>query len=119
MKRIKQIGFLVITLLLATLLATPCVFADNSKNKGHRSPESIVTCGAGNGETISVAEVAEPISVEQCAPFVSRCAPCISSLENQGCKIIDVTVTHFADNSASMLNAIRTMTTYLLSCVKP
>jgi hypothetical protein len=111
MKRIKKIGFLVMTLLLATLLATPCVFADNSENKGHRSPESIVSCGAGNGEYISIAEVAEPISLEQCVSWEGRCAPCISSLENQGCKIIDVIVTHFED--------VKTMTTYLLSCVKP
>ena len=111
MKRIKKIGFLVMTLLLATLLATPCVFAHNSENKGHRSPESIVTCGAGVGSTVSIVEVAEPISVEQCVSWEGRCAPCISSLENQGCKIIDVIVSHFEND--------KTMTSYLLSCVKP
>jgi hypothetical protein len=71
------------------------------------SPESIVTCGAGNGETIAMQSVYGAINVEQCKSFENTCAPCISSLEGQGCKIVDVVVTHVD---------FHTTATYLLSC---
>ena len=110
MKKIFQL-----LLVACVLIWSSGVFADNSrsndKNNGHRSPESIVTCGAGNGVFIAIASVAEPISVEQCKPFVDFCAPCITSLERQGCKIVDVIVTHHAP--------FITNASYLLSCDSP
>ncbi len=72
------------------------------------SPESLVTCAAGNGDIISNGSVPETINVEQCRPFEDVCAPCIISLEDQGCEIVDVVVTQFPE--------FKIMTTYLLSC---
>ena len=77
---------------------------------GTGSPESTVTCAAGNGDIISNRSVPETINVDQCRGFVDSCAPCIISLEDQGCKIVDVVVTHAPAPPPS------SMTTYLLSC---
>jgi hypothetical protein len=71
-----------------------------------------VTFSGGNGETISVISVPGTINVEQCTPWEDTHAPCITSLENQGCNIVNVIVTHNAIEG-SVLN---TATTYLLSC---
>ena len=72
------------------------------------SPESTVTCAAGNGAIISNRSVPNTINVDECEGFVGLCAPCIISLEDQGCKIVDVVVTHKPPHNS--------MTTYLLSC---
>jgi hypothetical protein len=106
MKKIFQL-----LLLSCVLICSSSVFAGESKKKEPKSPESIVTCGAGNGNYIAIAEVAEPFSVEQCKPFEDFCAPCITSLEEQGCKIVDVIVTHHAP--------FITNASYLLSCDSP
>jgi hypothetical protein len=83
------------------------VSAEN--RRGEESPESFVTCGSGNGAGIADRSVPGTISVEQCVPFGdSHCALCITSLEDQGCNIIDVFVTHVEKG--------HTTTTYLLSC---
>lgn len=75
------------------------------------SPESIVTCGAGNGDFIAMQSVSGAINVEQCTPFTGTCAPCITSLEGQGCEIVDVVVTH-----GILETDFHTTATYLLSC---
>jgi len=72
------------------------------------SPESKLICGAGNGQTLSGLSLPETINREQCIFWSSECAPCIISLENQGCKIVDVIVTHLTDFDV--------VSTYLLSC---
>ena len=86
--------------------------------KGFRkpSPESIMTCGGGGGNSISVLSVPASINKDECPAWVDGvCASCIVSLEKQGCQVVDVVVSHIgvADNIAA------TGTTYLLSCVKP
>ena len=106
MKKLVQL-----LLVSCVLIWSTCVFADAPGNRPAQSPESIVTCGSGNGDGIVIAEVAAPFSVEQCTPFEDTCAPCITSLENQGCKIIDVVVTHLAPYN--------TIASYLLSCDEP
>ena len=59
------------------------------------SPESIMTCGGGNGNSISVLSVPTTINTDECPTWVdSVSASCIVSLENQGCKVVDVVVTH-------------------------
>ena len=89
----------------------------SANKKKNSSPESIVTCGEGNTvvESISV-----PLSIgaEQCKRFTddNTCAPCLVSLEDQGCKIVDVIVTH---KPRMGLAPGSTQSTYLLSCVGP
>lgn len=81
---------------------------------GQGSPESIVTC-RGFEDTYKVIGISAPIALnaEQCIQASGvglSCAPCIISLENQGCKTVDV-VTGKSNESPNV--------TCLLSCVKP
>jgi len=89
------------------------VSADNKPVE--ESPESIVTCLNAGTQLLYSRSLPETVNGEQCKtwePDVTPdpCAPCIISLEEQGCKIIDVTVTHVADEGISV------PVTYLLSC---
>lgn len=90
------------------------VYADKGVKK--QSPESFIMCGSGNGAGISERSLPETINGERCVPYGdSYCAACIISLENQGCKIVDVVVTHFRDEGSIVVPG----TSYLLSCVRP
>lgn len=76
---------------------------------GTESPESMLTCW---GQYISEQSVANTINVDQCTPWVDECASCIISLEDQGCKTVDIVVTHVRQDS----NTTITARSYLLSC---
>jgi hypothetical protein len=109
MKKIVSAIFLVLA-----FFTTSAVYADKGFMK--ISPESIMTCGGGNGNSISVLSVPKTINTDECPAWVDgECASCVISLEKQGCKVVDVVVTHL-----SQPNAIAaTGTTYLLSCTNP
>ena len=95
---------------------TSGVYADKgSKGASKVSPESVVTCGSGHGKEISYVSTPETINVEQCTPWEDSCAPCVISLESQGCEFVDVVVSHFGHPDTHT----NTGTTYLMSCVKP
>ena len=86
------------------------------KGSGKRSPESFMTCASGNGDGIKAISVPATINIDQCPPFGDvSCADCIISLENQGCNLIDVVVTHLMNPDIGTVPG----TTYLLSCAKP
>lgn len=79
------------------------------------SPESVVTCQAFGPAAylVNVLSVATGINTDQCVqlPDVALpCSQCISSLEEQGCKVLNV------DTGVSNVFPI---VTYFLSCVKP
>ena len=79
------------------------------------SPESVVTCQAFGGGIYKaiVLSVATGINTDQCIqlPDVALpCSQCISSLEEQGCKTLNV------DTGVSNNFPI---VTYFLSCAKP
>ena len=101
-------------ILLITLTWVSGVSADNP-SRWH-SPESVVTCQTQGPMDYAVIalSVATAINTEQCAEtpdgFADSCAPCISSLENQGCKVVDVVT----GKSNEIPNV-----TYLLSCIRP
>ena len=106
-----------VQLLLApcVLIWSTCVFAGVPGNIPVQSPESIVACAAGNGDIILFADISVSLNMEQCTPFEDKCAPCISSLENQGCKFIDVVSTnHVVGEPGSYSAASNSI--YLLSC---
>ena len=91
------------------------VSADNKPVE--ESPESIVWCLSALGtHLVMTRSLPETINAEKCRTWEQGvatpdpCAPCIISLEEQGCKILDVTVTHV---TASGLDS---PATYLLSC---
>jgi hypothetical protein len=86
-------------------------------NEPKPSPESMVICGSGNGTGISGISVPETINVERCELFEDgNCAACLISIEQQGCKIVDVILTHFWREEYGVTVP---GTSYLLSCVKP
>ena len=84
------------------------VIAAGDQN-GTESPESMVTCW---GADISEESVAGSIDVGQCGVWADECATCIMSLEDQGCKNVDIVVTHVRQDD----NTTITARTYLLSC---
>ena len=98
---------LVIAILVVIAFSWVSVVSAENR-RGEESPESIVTFSGGGGETISTISVPGTINVVQCGYWEGMPASCIMSLEDQGCKVVDVIVTHYED--------YLTMTTYLLSC---
>jgi hypothetical protein len=84
------------------------VIAAGDQN-GTESPESMVTCW---GADISERSVAGSIDVGQCGVWADECADCIMSLEDQGCKNVDIVVTHVRQDDGTTITA----RTYLLSC---
>lgn len=98
---------------------TPVVSAGNGSDK--QSPESIVSCLGGNTFVVLYRSIAEPINSEQCRTWdiiqpPDPCAPCITSLEGQGCKVIDVVVTNIKGEAGENFSVAAT---YMMSCVKP
>ncbi len=107
------------------------VVAAHADGKRQQKPDSIVLCrtALNPSQVYFVAARTAPASVnlDQCSQ-PSDCSPCVRSLENQGCKIVDV-VTDFPDHlplaGASYLGRRRTAgfgtqtATFLLSCEKP
>ncbi len=89
--------------------------ADDDSKKRQRKPNSIVTCVA-VGPFYGVGSRTAPASVnlDQCSGPVAPeidCSPCIRSLENQGCKVVEA-ITNFEPQGSLRVN-------FLLSCAKP
>jgi hypothetical protein len=90
------------------------VSAENRQVK--ESPESIVWCLSALGtHLVQTRSLPETINVEKCRigepdRYPDPCAPCIISLEEQGCEIIDVNVAHVTESG------LDTSVTYVLSC---
>ena len=87
------------------------VFADAPGNSSTQSPESLVSCLSVETHAILSHSISGVVNTDQCI-LRESCSPCITSLEEQGCKVVDVVVTNLVvaeDNS-------RAMATYLLSC---
>ena len=106
---------IICTILIALSFSwTSNVSAD--KGPSNKSPESIVTCQTFGPGTYRVAALSLPASInaETCTQSISdisiSCASCISSLERQGCKTLDVVT----GKSNEIPNV-----TYFLSCKKP
>ena len=59
------------------------VSANEQRKADQQDPESLLICGAGNGDQIWAVSVPEVIVVgDQCDAFDDICAPCIVSLDN-------------------------------------
>jgi hypothetical protein len=97
-------------------LLTVLAFSWASGVAADQSPESIVTCANAGTYLVLGVTLPDTINADHCGTWVSDtqppdpCAPCIISLENQGCKVIDSVVDTIPEF---------TVVTYLLSCVKP
>ena len=106
---------LVIAILVVVVFSWISVVSAENR-RGEESPESIVTCLNGAGTHLLLnRSFPETINGEQCRTWEpdiepDPCAPCIISLEDQGCKIVDIIVTQIAEDG------IHIPATYLLSC---
>ena len=110
MKKLMQL-----LLVSCVLIFSTSVFADTPVNRPDQSPESRVACTSGNGDTIQFADISVSLNMELCTPWEDTCAPCISSLEKQGCKFIDVIVTNQVGGEPGSYFAVSNAS-YLLSC---
>ena len=87
-----------------------------------QSAESIVTCASAGTHLVLSRSIAEGFNVDLCRSFDSggpdACAPCITSLEAQGCKVVDVVATNAITNPDTGIQSA-SMATSLVSCVSP
>ena len=109
----------IVCAILAVLACSWVSGVSADKGSGKHSPESIVACLGGANFVVLHRSIPEPINGEQCKPWApdqapDPCASCITSLENQGCKVIDVVVTNIEREDNFDVAA-----TYMMSCVKP
>jgi len=83
-------------------------------------PDSIVVCVGGEGMGVTTATVPLSIDRSECSSFEQSCSPCIRSLENQGCEIVDL-VTEFIPPLFSSLpqRGVQQSVTVQLSCESP
>ena len=100
-------------LVLFSFALITSVYAD--KKFKNQSPESLVTCQPAGPQKYIATAMSLPaiINTERCietTDSAQSCAPCIISLENQGCRIIDVVPGEYDEYP---------IVTYLLSCTKP
>lgn len=103
--------FMQLLLVSLVLIWSSGVFADESGNKTPQSPESLVTCLSVGTHGILSRSISGIVNEDQCKPL-DPCSPCITSLEGQGCKVVDVVVT----NLMASENNAASMATYLFSC---
>ena len=103
------------------------VHADGKRGKRHEpKPDSIVTClGLSEGLNSYLAvwvTVPIPVNLDACTFPHNTCSPCIRSLEEQGCKVLDATVATFppaSDGAAGGTppgSAGQPRASFLLSC---
>lgn len=107
---------LIINIMLIVLAFTWLSGVSADKGMKKQSAESFVTCASGNGDGIKAVSLPSMMNADQCPPFGDiSCADCIISLENQGCNLVNVVVTHLMNPEIGTVPG----TTYLLSCAKP
>jgi hypothetical protein len=113
----EEIAMKKIIISLLTILAfswASGVAAENYPVKD--SPESHVICVNSGVKQLTVPAT---INTERCRIHDS-CAYCTTSLENQGCKVVDVVVTSLTQgNEVIVHDQSMTVVTYMMSCVKP
>ena len=86
--------------------------------RGRRSepkPDSVVGCFVAGGQySVSALTVPESIDESSCTPFLGNpCSPCIRSLENQGCEVVEpVRTTDVAVPGEGLFQ----FSTFVLSC---
>ena len=102
--------YLVVIAIFAFSLAT-------GVSASQKSPESLVTCSSFSIDGIYTyavifSAISSEINAEMCA-FTSLCNPCIESLEEQRCKVVDLKIDH------KVINQPEVWATYGLSCKAP
>ena len=109
----RTLATLFLAVAVCALMGVGGAAADDDSRQ--QKPDSIVHClGDIFGPDYSVVNSTVPASVnlDQCVRGVSgACSPCIRSLEEQHCKVVDVIVVGPVEHSLPV--------TFLLSCAKP
>ena len=87
--------------------------------RGRRSepkPDSVVGCSGGQYD-VTALTVPESIDESSCTPFSGNpCSPCIRSLENRGCEVVEpVRTTDVAVPGEGLFQ----FSTFVLSCEQP
>ncbi len=96
------------------------VAAAHADGKRQQKPDSIVTCHGNFSGGYEVLNVTVPIPVKRDGCMGVPCAQCIRSLEDQGCKVVDVIVTNWAPaGEVFPVERLNPRATFLLSCAKP
>ena len=86
--------------------------AGNDK-ESFTSPESAITCGVSGDYTVVGYNLSDNVDDTNCMPWSNACAPCIKSLEEQNCKLLNVATTE------SSMEGQFIAVTYFFSCSAP
>ena len=86
-------------------------------------PDAIVSCHGDAGGGWLARWVTVPISVNRdaCTSPQNQCSPCVRSLEEQGCKVVEATVTNIppaSDGALNTNNIGHPRASFLLSCAE-
>ena len=129
----RKLATLLLAITVYVLMGIGGTAAADDKSKKMEKPDSIVTCqglgagGPGAGFFSIWVTVPIPVKLDAClsdGTLIPACSPCVRSLEEQGCKVLDATVTSFppdigrgAGSGGPELTDPRA--SFLLSCAKP
>ena len=88
--------------------------------RGRRSepkPDSMVACVVVGGQyAVTGLTVPESIDESSCTPFMEeRCSPCIRSLENQGCEVVEPQSVVLTATDTGLFQG----SVFVLSCEQP
>ncbi len=90
-----------------------------------QKPDSVVSCLGDFNHPMGVSTHTVPVSIDSTACTDSPpddpalCSPCIRSLENQGCDVLDVDLFLKSHSFEPNVNFKSTMTVFVLSCATP
>ena len=128
----RNLAVLSFATVLYALMGIDVAEADD-KSKKMEKPDSVVTCqglgagGPGAGFLSIWVTVPTPVNLDAClsdGTLIPACSPCVRSLEEQGCKVVDATVSSFPPASPGAIGpsggaGIDPRASFLLSCAKP
>lgn len=125
----RKFATLFLVVAVYALMGISAAAADNASGNGQQNPDSIVTCSGEAGDFVVINRTTPTfLALDECSagredPLVrDPCAPCIRSLENQGCMVVDVIVTNGATAPPVRPGDVSPedpRATFLLSCAKP
>jgi hypothetical protein len=83
-------------------------------------PDSVVGCLVAGGQyQVFGLTIPESIDESSCTPLSGNsCSPCIRSLENQGCEVVEP-VQHQVQTEPTTVPFIFPFSTFVLSCAQP
>ena len=117
----RKLATLFLAVAVYALVGIGVAAADDDSKKKQQNPDSIVSCFPNGNYRVIASSVPASINSNGCPGFLqSECSPCIRSLENQGCEVVDL-VTEFIPPLFSSLpeRGVFQSATFQLSCESP